>query len=528
MDTPDPPISDDGLPNVPSSGYTPQPGLSDEEKSMLGLPVDDVADDDSFDPGEYQSLRREWQPSDSSAVSSADDIESSAGSAGMSTGDYFSPGSLSDPLTGDAGSDVTAALSSATASIDSLTDAIKSLDVSVTDSSTSHSEAGGSPAREQPSGFQVDDADPARSDELSPSTRESATQSTSVSAAVQDEQNRPSLFDDPAWRQLRDMTAELRRAESGDSPQRVAAVQRPRSENPSGRVAPLVDNDSPLVPQQEADAAEIRRQYRRQNIRDAMYSASNVASGIAHSNGESKLGAGAGMSGVSGALSAGGSAIGMGMGPIGIGLTAAAGGAATALNAVMKSANNASASLSKYSGQMSVANANADTRQILGDVGRANTLADGVSKYTNVTSKMSEMAQNAQAAFLKAALDKIVPALESILAAIEKYGPMVLNSAIDIMEMLDGIIQSIPDIVGGITPLKVISSGMLDAAKTLRELNERDKMQNLKDAEGFLDQFLSFGGMGIDPAWKGNNPPPNKHPDANLEAKFNQLLNGGF
>lgn len=524
---PDPPIRDDGLPDVPS-GYSPQPPLTDDEKRQLGIPVDAPGSEDSFDPSQHQALRHEWRASDSSAdfehytVATAGDASTSADSAGLS--DPHAVGSLSDSQSSEASDNVASALGSATESIDRLTDAIKSIHGN---NSQTEPASSTSPLQVEDDRGDNDSASLARLN--TPSVQDAETRTPSVSDAAESNADRPSLFDDPAWRELRDMAAQLSRAESSRDTSVSSAVEHQQSRrDQSDGVAPLISEDEPLVPQQESDATEIRRQYRRQNIQSAMYSASNVASGIANANTGSALGAGAAFSGLSGALSAGGSAVALGTGPVGIGLATAAGGAASALNAVMKSANNASASLAKYSGQMSIANANADIRKILGDVGRANTLAGGVSRYTDVTSKMSEMAQNAQAAFLKAALDKIVPALEAILAALEKYGPPMLNFFIDIMELLDGVIQSIPDLLGGIMPLKVISSGMLDAAKTLRELNERDKMKNLKDAEVFLDQFLSFGGMGIDPAWKGNNPPPNKHPVMNMDAKFNQLLNGGF
>lgn len=318
-------------------------------------------------------------------------------------------------------------------------------------------------------------------------------------------ESRPSLFDDD---QKRVMAS--KGYEDHDATMKKRGYEKDKK---TGRWGKL-DDAEVVDPQQEWN----ERQWKMNQRSAGLFKGAQVASAAAN-HVQSPMGAGAGLSTIASGLSGAGAGVSAGFGPAGIAMAASAYAVVGAFDAVTKSAEAAAKNLGQYNAKMSFANAQANIRQIKGDVARAGVIGDNVARYTDSTSRLSEFAQNAQAAFLKAALDQIVPILEKIADGIDEYGPMVLDGVISILETLNAALSTIPDILNvNVSIAKGIAKSSLDAAKNLKELNDRDRDKDMKNIDFFTDEFFATGGMGVDPPW---NPAPNRHPN---DPKFDSVL----
>lgn len=193
-------------------------------------------------------------------------------------------------------------------------------------------------------------------------------------------------------------------------------------------------------------------------------------------------------------------------GPVGAGVGAAAGAAVSAINAMGEAARAAATNLGQYSATMSMANAEADIRQVKGDLNRAQAVAPEVARYTEATSKLSQSAQDLQAAVLQAALKQALPLLESLVNLIETHGAAATEQLSGILEMLSQIIDGLAE-WGVVSPMvAAIARGMADAARNLREMNDRERLGDGVEVDQFMAEFLAGGGTGDDPARP--NPAP--------------------
>jgi hypothetical protein len=97
-------------------------------------------------------------------------------------------------------------------------------------------------------------------------------------------------------------------------------------------------------------------------------------------------------------------------------------GATGAARKFMAGLDETSRRLAGYNGTLAVAQAQADVRQIMGDIRRANSLGDPMAKYVEARSKLSDAGQDALAKILKPLLPLITKIVDLLTAATEGIG----------------------------------------------------------------------------------------------------------
>jgi hypothetical protein len=187
----------------------------------------------------------------------------------------------------------------------------------------------------------------------------------------------------------------------------------------------------------------------------------------------------------------------------GAAIGAAAGAAVSGINAMGAAARSAAENLGQYDSRMSAANAEANIRQVKGDINRAQVVSPETARYTEVTSKLSQGSQDLQAAVLQAALKQALPLLETIVDLIENHGAAATELLSTMLDMIVKIIDGLAEWRIVDPMIAAIARGMADTARNLREINDRAKNDQGVEVDKFMADFLRGRGLEEDPAQLG-------------------------
>jgi len=181
-------------------------------------------------------------------------------------------------------------------------------------------------------------------------------------------------------------------------------------------------------------------------------------------------------------------------GQMGGAIGAAAGGLVAAFKSVTSAASDAAKNLAQYDARASMANAKANVRQITGDIQRARFISPELTRFTDVSSRFSQSAQNAQAAVMKAALQQLVPLLEKLMDLVDKYGGAATEVFAEVSGQVDKIIQFMASIGATNQVLALISKFVAASAKELKAMNTKTKIPP-GGVDLFMQAFLDGKGM---------------------------------
>lgn len=199
---------------------------------------------------------------------------------------------------------------------------------------------------------------------------------------------------------------------------------------------------------------------------------------------------GAGTAAVAGGAAAAGPGLAAGAlaavgGPVGLAVVAGLGVVAYGLKKVYDAANKLSDRLAPYSPSLAVARAEADVRQTLGDMRRANYLGTDLARFTAAQSQFSQSGQDLLANILK----PLVPLVTSI-----------LNGLTLITDILNVLVDMIKDVVGFVGEMVMMVPGVQELINGLGELIEwvkkiyREYLRGKgSEADGTLEIWSRFG-----------------------------------
>lgn len=161
--------------------------------------------------------------------------------------------------------------------------------------------------------------------------------------------------------------------------------------------------------------------------------------------------------------------------------------------------------LAGYSGELAVASAEAEIRQVFGDIRRAQQLGSGLARFTEAQSQLSQTAQDIEAAlleqFLPLATETLV-LLNAILVALQKT-PEAAQSA------LDRLLSKLPTpllsaIVAGTSVLtKDAAIALAPLLAMIRKIEENTRKLEEEQGEQLLNELF-----GVRIPFSGFVPPP--------------------
>jgi len=198
---------------------------------------------------------------------------------------------------------------------------------------------------------------------------------------------------------------------------------------------------------------------------------------------------------ISGAVS--GAAAGASTGnPALMAIGAAAGLVVSGFKAIGGAAKEASKQLEMYDAHIAEANAEAEHRQVHGDIRRSEIVGKDVAQYTETTSKLSEHGQNFEAIIMKAGLFVVNPLL-SLLESIISFISDLPNAP---AKMIAAIVSAIEASLSGWTPMldelvKTLTLGANSLAQMTANTAPKDAGV---DVDAFMNRFLVGNGMGHD------------------------------
>lgn len=152
--------------------------------------------------------------------------------------------------------------------------------------------------------------------------------------------------------------------------------------------------------------------------------------------------------------------------------------------------------LSSYSAPLATAAAQADVRQILGDIRRAQYLGSDLARYQDMRSQLSDMGQDLMAQVLKG----LMPAAEKILAKLirvveilegvpwDRIGALA-STAVDAVPAIAGAASTMAPAVAGVPVIGAALTGLV--GRILGNQERQIRRDEKPEFDAFVGQFLS-------------------------------------
>lgn len=177
-------------------------------------------------------------------------------------------------------------------------------------------------------------------------------------------------------------------------------------------------------------------------------------------------------------------------GPVGLAIVVGLGVVGFGLKKVADAANKLSERLSPYSGSLAVARAQADVRQTLGDMRRANYLGTDLARFTTAQSNLSQSGQDLLASILKPLVPLVTKILDALTFVVDGINGMVAIIT-EIATFVGDLVTAIP----GVSFLVDTADAMIETVKGIYKEIRGNKSDDLGDVEkmwGLLGMPMGF------------------------------------